>query len=126
MKKSLLLFALALVVGCTTLGVPTPPDFLSGVAAAQISVTTLKQAALDALNAGSINAKQAEAVRTAGNSGNTAIDVAVDAYVAVCPAPAASAPAVACAAPATATSKLAAAVALLTDAQALLNTYKGK
>lgn len=117
----------ALVAACTTLGVAPPKTFIESAAAAQITVTAVRQTALDLLNAGTINAKQAKTARAAADAGNQAIDLAMDVYVAACPSAglpvAASAPAPApCSVPAAST-KLDAAVAILTAAQSILVSY---
>lgn len=125
MKKSLLVFVIAVLCGCASLGVPAPQGFMQSALAAQTTVTAVRQTALDLLNAGTITAAQAKTARAAADAGNSAIDLAVPAYLAVCPAPAASAPATSCTAPAAQT-QLATAVTILTAAQTLLATYSTK
>lgn len=127
MKRLSLFFSLALTLAlgaCAQLGVTAPQTFMQGAAAAQVSVTAVRQTALDLLNAGTISAAQAKTARTAADAGNSAIDIAVAAYSAVCPQ-ATGAPPTSCTAPAAQT-QLTTAVTLLTAAQTLLNSYKGK
>lgn len=110
---------LAALVACDTLGIKKPETFLEGAAAAQVSITGLRQVALDNLNAGIITAKQARTAQSAANAGNEAIDVAMDAYVTVCQQPKAPAPAVVCDVPA-ASAKLDAAKAIISAARVIL------
>lgn len=123
MLGAFLLAVVFTMVGCAALGIAAPTKFIDRAAAAQLTVTTARSGALTALNLGTISARDARNVQTSADAGNDAIDVAVAAYVAACPA----APAAASAPPpppctsATADAKLAMATAILGAATTYLD-----
>lgn len=123
MRHTITFVALTIVLAaCAQFGVPAPQGFMQKAAAAQVTVTALRQTATDSLNANLINVDQAKAARAVADGGNQAIDVALVAYQQVCPQPASGAT---CDSPA-ATAKLDAAIVVVSAAKTLLDSYKGK
>lgn len=134
--KHLRLFAatisLAVLTACAALGIGTPKAFTDRVAAAQITVTGIRSAALQLLNTGAIGQRDAKNAQATADAGNEAIDLAMTFYNQACPI--AMPPAGASAPPmpdptcssSAATAKLDAAIAVLTAAQVYLATKGAK
>jgi len=72
----LLTFACALLVACSSLGLPTPETFNEKVAAAQASVTQVRQTATQLLNTKKISVADAENVLKSTDAASEGIAVA--------------------------------------------------
>lgn len=76
LPHSLLAFVLALIVGCSSLGLPTPDTMNEKIAAAQGSVTQVRKSATQLLTARKITVADAESVLKTTDAASEGITVA--------------------------------------------------
>lgn len=110
-----------LMLGCATLGLPTPQTFEQKALVAQATVTQIRTSAAQLLMSKALTVHDAENALHVTDAATTGIGVARGLYATTCPPPAASAPPVECTSVA-ADKRLAVATAALTALSAYLAT----
>lgn len=121
-RSFLAISMLALIAGCSSLGIAPPRTFIDKAVAAQLAATAVLHSADSLLNAGAISVSDAKNAQATVATANQAIDLATAAYQAACPLlPGNGTVNTACTAPA-AEAKLTSAIAVLTVIQTYLNS----